>query len=176
MTDRAGPGWVRTRTLVAIFVLVAVLGIGGLWLRSVADRGDVVGSAPKTAAAQKARAAGQEPQVEVDEADSRELPGVRDCGAGEPVLEPTIITLDCTTSGRVASGIQWDDYAADGAAGSGVVQVSGGANGAGRTSFPVRLRLYGPKNVDGQMAFTALEVTYTGATPTGKSTEILSIA
>ncbi|MBB4892191.1 hypothetical protein FHS39_001202 [Streptomyces olivoverticillatus] len=175
MTDRAEPlRRARMRTVVAIFAGVAVLVVAGVWLGRAADRASVVDEAPKTAAAQKART-GQAAQDSVDESVSRELPGVRDCGVGEPVLEPTIINLDCANSGRVASGIQWDDYAADGAAGSGVVQV-GGANGAAQKSFPVRLKLFGAKNVDGLMAFTALEVTYTGATPTGRSTEMYSIA
>ncbi|MFI2072832.1 hypothetical protein [Streptomyces triculaminicus] len=177
MTDRAVARWAGMRTVVAILAGVAVLVLGGVWLANATDRARSVDEAPKTTAAQKSRAAGQESQVEVDDADSREVPGVRDCGVGEPVPEPTIITLDCSTAGRVASGIQWDRYTAAGADGSGVVQVSSGAAGAAAgKSFPARLRLFGPKEVDGLVAFTALEVTYTGATPKGEHTEVFPIA
>ncbi|QSY52497.1 hypothetical protein J3S04_19195 [Streptomyces griseocarneus] len=177
MTDRAVARWAGMRTVVAILAGVAVLVLGGVWLANATDRARSVDEAPRTTAAQKSRAAGQESQVEVDDADSREVPGVRDCGVGEPVPEPTIITLDCSTAGRVASGIQWDRYTAAGADGSGVVQVSSGAAGAAAgKSFPARLRLFGPKEVDGLVAFTALEVTYTGATPKGEHTEVFPIA
>ncbi|GHF36903.1 hypothetical protein GCM10010218_18080 [Streptomyces mashuensis] len=177
MTDRAGALRGGLRTAGAIVAGAAVLVFGGYWLGDATDRASVVDKAPKTAAAQKSKAAGQEAQAEIEDASARELPGVRDCGVGEPVLEPTIITLDCSTAGRVASGIQWDDYAADGAAGSGVVQVSSRAAGAAAgKAFPARLRLFGPKRVDGLVAFTALEVVYTGATPTGEHREVLTIA
>ncbi|MEV4435229.1 hypothetical protein [Streptomyces sp. NPDC049585] len=175
MTDRAAARWAGLRTVVAGLTGVLALVLGAVWLGDVTDRASVVDAAPKTAAAQKSSAQ-QDSQVELDDATSRQLPGVRDCGVGEPVPEPTIITLDCSTSGRVASGIRWDDYAADGAAGSGVVQVSGGAAGGAGKSFPAKLRLYGPKEVDGSVAFTALEVVYTGATPAGEHREVLPIA
>ncbi|MEU4210456.1 hypothetical protein AB0F13_10765 [Streptomyces sp. NPDC026206] len=176
MTDRAVARGAGLRTVVAVFLGVAVLVIGGVWLGDATNRASVVNKAPKTAAAQRT-GAGQESQVELEGSEARELPGVRDCGVGEPVLEPTIITLDCNNSGRVASGIHWEAYAADGAAGSGVVQVSTNAAGAAAgKSFPVRLRLYGPKEVDGSVAFTALEVRYVGATPAGESREVLPIA
>ncbi|MFI1971707.1 hypothetical protein BLA24_19730 [Streptomyces cinnamoneus] len=176
MTDRVVARWARVRTVAAILVGMGVLVLGGVWLEQATDRASVVDRAPKTAAAQKARADGRESQVEVEESASATRPGVRDCGIGEPVQEPAFITLDCANAGRVASGIHWDAYESDGAAGTGVVQVSGGAGAVAGKSFPARLRLFGPKNVDGLMAFTALEVTYTGATPTGKSMEVFSIA
>ncbi|MEU5049889.1 hypothetical protein [Streptomyces sp. NPDC021096] len=176
MTDRAVARGVRLRTVVAIFLGVSGLVLGGVWLGDATDRASVVNKAPRTAAAQRTGSA-QQSQVELEDSGSRELPGVRDCGVGEPVPEPTIITLDCNTSGRVASDIRWEAYAADGAAGSGVVQVSTNAAGAAAgKSFPVRLRLYGPKEVDGSVAFTALEVKYVGATPAGESREVLPIA
>lgn len=176
MTDRTVARWAGWRRVVAILVGVAVLVAGGVWLESVTDRASMVDEAPKTAAAQRSGADGQESQVEPEDSGARELPGVRDCGMGEPVQEPTIITLDCSTSGRVASGIRWDAYTEDGANGSGVVQVSGGASGAAAKSFQAKLRLYGPKEVDGSVAFTALEVVYTGATPSGEHREVLPIA
>ncbi len=175
MTDRAVARWAGLRTVVVVFAGVVALVLGGVWLGKATDRASVVDEAPRTAAAQRSDSE-QDSQVELDGASSRELPGVRDCGVGEPVPEPTIITLDCSTSGRVASGIRWDDYAADGAAGSGVVQVSSGAAGGAGKSFPAKLRLYGPKEVDGSVAFTALEVVYTGATPSGEHREVLPIA
>ncbi|MEU8582557.1 hypothetical protein [Streptomyces abikoensis] len=174
MTDRTVARWAGWRSVVAILVGVAVLVAGGVWLEGAADRASMVDEAPKTAAAQRSGAEGS--QVEAEDSAARELPGVRDCGMGEPVQEPTIITLDCSTSGRVASGIRWDAYTEDGANGSGVVQVSGGASGAAAKSFQAKLRLYGPKEVDGSVAFTALEVVYTGATPSGEHREVLPIA
>ncbi|MCC3774562.1 hypothetical protein [Streptomyces sp. UNOB3_S3] len=176
MTDRTVARWAGWRRVVAILVGVAVLVTGGVWLENATDRASMVDEAPKTAAAQRSGADGQDSQVEPEDSGARELPGVRDCGMGEPVQEPTIITLDCSTSGRVASGIRWDAYTEDGANGSGVVQVSGGASGAAAKSFQAKLRLYGPKEVDGSVAFTALEVVYTGATPSGEHREVLPIA
>ncbi|MGW1197072.1 hypothetical protein ACWD4B_14745 [Streptomyces sp. NPDC002536] len=175
MTDRAARRWASTRSVLALVLGVVVLGAGGVWLACATDRGSVMGEAPRTAAAQRAFST-QEVQVEVDESAAGELPGVRDCGGGTPVLEPKIITLDCASSGQVASGITWDEYGTGEATGNGVVQVSSGAGGAARTSFPARLRLTGPKRVDGTMAFTALEVTYTGATPTGEAHKVFTIA
>ncbi|MCA6095805.1 hypothetical protein LE181_27040 [Streptomyces sp. SCA3-4] len=176
MTDRAVARGAGLRTVVAIFLGVSVLVSGGVWLGDATDRASVVNKAPKTAAAQKS-GAGQESQVVLEGSNARELPGVRDCGMGEPVREPTIITLDCNTSGRVASGIRWEAYTADGADGNGVVQVSSGVAGAAAgKSFPARLRLFQPREVDGAVAFTALEVRYVGATPAGESREVLPIA
>ncbi|EME97777.1 hypothetical protein J7W19_11755 [Streptomyces mobaraensis NBRC 13819 = DSM 40847] len=179
MTDRAVPRRrVRARTLLGMSGAVAVLALGGVWLGQGVDRANAVSDAPQTARAKK------EQQEQRDRATAsadfapgaaRELPGVRDCGYGEPLLEPKIITLSCANGGAVASDIEWDTYAADKAEGDGVVLVSSGANGSARTSFPARLTLSRPRKVDGMPAFTSVEVVYTGLTPAGKTTETYSI-
>ncbi|MBT2382633.1 hypothetical protein [Streptomyces sp. ISL-11] len=175
MADRAEPRRASMRTVVAVFAAVAVLGIGCVWFGQE-DRANAVADAPKTAAAQKSKAPRTSQEARVDASPARAMPGVRECGLGEPVIEPEIITLTCADAGMVASGIKWGHYARDGAEGTGVVQVSRGASGAGVMSFPAHFRLYGAKNVDGMMAFTGLEVAYTGATPLGESQETYSIA
>ncbi|MBC2877754.1 MULTISPECIES: hypothetical protein [Streptomyces] len=177
MTDRAVPRRrVRARTLLGISGAVAVLALGGVWLGQGADRANAVSDAPQTARAKK------EQQDQRDRASAsaqfgaaQELPGVRDCGYGELLLEPKIITLSCANGGAVASDIEWDTYATDKAEGDGVVLVSSGANGSARTSFPARLTLSRPRKVDGMLAFTSVEVVYTGLTPAGKTTETYSI-
>lgn len=177
MTDRVvprPPRRVGLRTVVAVFSVVTVLALGGLCLDRATERSRAVAAAPKTAAVQHQEAS-REVQAEIDASGSGVLPGVRDCGLGEPELEPEIITLACANEGTVASGIKWEEYEAEQAEGSGVVQVSGGASGAARTSFPARFVLHSPKNVNGQLAFTSLEVRYTGMTPAGKATETYSI-
>ncbi|ARZ69917.1 hypothetical protein M1P56_03520 [Streptomyces sp. HU2014] len=175
MADRAESRRARPRTVVAVFAAVTAVAFGGVWFSQAQDRASAVSDAPKTAAAQKSKAPRGVGEAKVDAAPAK-TPGVRECGLGEPVVEPEIITLTCADAGMVASGITWAHYALDGAEGNGVVQVSRGANGAGVTSFPARFRLYGAKNVDGKMAFTGLEVDYTGATPLGESRETYSIA
>lgn len=174
MADRAESRRARPRTVVAAFAAVTAVAFGGVWFSQAQDRANAVSDAPRTAAAQKSKA----PRADEAKADAApaKTPGVRECGLGEPVVEPEIITLTCADAGMVASGIKWAHYAVDGAEGDGVVQVSRGANGAGVTSFPARFRLYGAKNVDGKMAFTGLEVDYAGATPLGESRETYSIA
>ncbi|MFE7120435.1 hypothetical protein ACFU99_33915 [Streptomyces sp. NPDC057654] len=182
MTDRAETRRASRRAVLAMFAVVTVLVLGGVWLGQAADRASAVGAAPKTAAAQKSRPAEtQRLEQSHRTADAKsaapvELPGVRDCGAGEPVLEPRIITLACADAGAVASDIKWEHYGADGADGSGVVLVSGGAKGVAPASFPATFHLYGAKNVDGKKAFTGLDVEYLGATPSGDSTETYTIA
>ncbi|KNB49377.1 hypothetical protein [Streptomyces caatingaensis] len=181
MTDRAVPRRRRVgvRTLLLVVGGVAVLLLGGVWVGHGMDRASAVSDAPKTARAQKAR----EEQAERSAAAgfggagaAGELPVVRDCGYGEPLREPKIITLTCATGATVASDIEWDEYTADRAEGTGVVQVSSGANGSARTAFRARLTLSAPRDVDGTRAFTSLEVAYTGLTPAGKTTETYSIA
>ncbi|MEV0262159.1 hypothetical protein AB0I49_12515 [Streptomyces sp. NPDC050617] len=180
MTDRAVTRRASWRAVLATFAVVTVLVLGGVWLGQAADRASAVGAAPKTAAAQKARPSAKKEQThrtaDAKSAAPVELPGVRDCGAGEPVLEPKVITLACADAGAVASDIKWEHYGADGADGSGVVLVSGGAKGVAPASFPAVFHLYGAKNVDGKRAFTGLDVEYLGATPSGDSTETYTIA
>ncbi|MBH1932846.1 hypothetical protein I5Q34_00810 [Streptomyces sp. AV19] len=175
MTDRAVTRRRRAsvRTLLVIFGGVTVLLLGGLWVGRGVDRASAVSDAPKTEKAQKERA---DRSAAVEVGGTGELPGVRDCGYGEPLREPKIITLTCATGATVASDIEWDEYSTDRAEGYGVVQVSSGANGSARTSFPARLTLSAPRTVDGMTAFTSLEVAYTGLTPAGKTTETYSIA
>ncbi|MEC4015143.1 hypothetical protein [Streptomyces sp. H27-D2] len=169
MTDPAEPRRVSTRTALLAFVAVTVLAFGGVYLIRSVERADAVEAAPRTAAAQSAKAGG---------AASAGLPGVRDCGAGAPLVKPRVITLTCADAGVVASALRWDSYAERGAEGAGVVQVSGAqaGSGGGSGSYPARFRLYGPKNVDGAMAFTGLEVRYTGSTPFGDASETYSVA
>jgi hypothetical protein len=176
MADRAEPRRARMRTVLAIFATVTVLALGWVWFSQARDRASAVADAPKTAAAQRSKAPHASQEAKVDASPAQELPGVRECGLGEPVIEPEVITLTCADVGMVASAIKWRHYARDGAEGTGVVQVSRGTSGAGVTSFPARFRLYSAKNVDGMMAFTGLEVDYTGATPLGESRETYSIA
>ncbi|GAA0468851.1 hypothetical protein ACFQ2B_20315 [Streptomyces stramineus] len=174
MADRAQSRRASMRTVVAVLAAVTVLAVGGVWFSQAWDRASAVADAPKTAAAQKSKAPRAEAQAATRS--PQRAPGVRECGLGEPVVEPEIITLTCADAGMVASGIKWDRYAVDGAEGSGVVQVSRGANGAGVASFPARFHLYGAKNVDGMMAFTGLSVDYTKATPLGEPHETYPIA
>jgi len=126
MADRAEPRRARMRTVVAVLAVVAVLGLGWAWF-SLDDRASAVADAPKTAAAQKSRAPRASQEARVNASPARTLPGVRECGLGEPVIQPEIITLSCADVRMVASGIKWGHYAADGAEGTGVVQVSRGA-------------------------------------------------
>ncbi|MEU7044603.1 hypothetical protein AB0A77_26575 [Streptomyces varsoviensis] len=181
MTDRAETRRARVRTVLVTFAVVTVVALGGVWLSQVTDRASAVGAAPKTAAAQKSPppeiARKEQPHSPAGtESASAELPGVRDCGAGDPVLEPKIITLACADAGAVASDIKWKNYGAGGADGSGVVLVSGGAKGVAPASFPAAFHLYGAKNVDGKLAFTGLDVEYLGATPSGDAAETYTIA
>lgn len=184
MTDRAVPRRRRAgvRTLLMIFGGVAVLLLGGVCVGRGMDRASAVSDAPKTAKAQKAqeeqeeRAGGSAAAEFGGAGKPGDLPGVRDCGYGEPLREPKIVTLTCATGAAVASDIEWDEYTAGRAEGYGVVQVSSGANGSARTAFPARLTLSAPRTVDGMTAFTWLEVAYTGLTPAGKTTETYSIA
>ncbi|GAA0330817.1 hypothetical protein [Streptomyces blastmyceticus] len=177
MADRAEPRRASMRTVLAIFAVVTVLALGGVWLSQAQDRASAVSDAPKTAAAQKSPQPVREvPQDTVEAASPEGLPGVRECGLGSATVEPEIITLNCSNTGMVASGIKWAHYGADGADGRGVVQVSGAANGAASSTYPARFRLYGAKNVDGVLAFTGIDVDYTGATPMGESKETYSIA
>ncbi|RLV08949.1 hypothetical protein CTZ27_09515 [Streptomyces griseocarneus] len=178
MAERAVSRRARVSTVLAIFAAVTVLALAGVWLCQAQDRSGSVSDAPKTAAAQKSPQPIREVprDTETAEAKPQELPGVRECGLGSPVVEPQIITLNCANTGVVASGIKWSHYGADGADGQGVVQVSVAANGAAPATYPARFKLYGARNVDGLLAFTGIDVDYTGATPMGESKETYSIA
>ncbi|GGX68974.1 hypothetical protein [Streptomyces hiroshimensis] len=175
MADRVAPRRPGMRTVLAIFAAVTVLALGGVWFSRAEDRSGTVANAPKTAAAQKAHPVREAAEATPERA-PREMPGVRECGVGKPVVEPKIITLNCSNAGVVASDIKWDSFGADGADGSGVVLVSGAAGGGSPASFPARLRLYDVTKVDGMMAFTGIEVSYTGATPHAKAKEVYTIA
>ncbi|MFC5722807.1 hypothetical protein ACFP1Z_21805 [Streptomyces gamaensis] len=178
MAERAVPRRARAGTVVVIVAALAVVAAGGVWLAQLKSQADAVGEAPRTAAVQKAGPGRATQEARAEAALPREagVPGVRECGLGEPIVEPEIITLNCSNAGVVASNIKWTRYTAEGASGSGVVQVSGGANsGAVPVSFPARLRLYGARTVDGMTAFTELEVDYTGATPFGDPSETYTI-
>ncbi|MGK5545412.1 hypothetical protein ACSNOH_11865 [Streptomyces sp. URMC 127] len=176
MADRVALRRPGVRTALAIFAVVTVLAVGGVWYCAAGDRSGVVADAPKTAAAQKSLPPREPEATAEDTAGPREMPGVRECGVGKPVVEPKIITLNCSNAGVVASDIKWDSFGADGADGSGVVLVSGAAGGGSPASFPARLRLYDVTKVDGMMAFTGIEVSYTGATPHAKAKEVYTIA
>ncbi|TJZ56010.1 hypothetical protein FCH28_12170 [Streptomyces piniterrae] len=168
MTDRAGARWARGRTALAAFVVVTALAAGGVWFSQASDRASAVGSAPKTAAVQDVKSPGKP---------SGGLPGVRDCGMGEPVIKPQVITLACADAGMVATEITWDRYGSQEAEGTGVVQVEKTAAGAGvDAGFPATFRLYGAEPVKGGRAFTGLEVTYEGSTPLGDTTEMYNLA
>ncbi|MFC5149092.1 hypothetical protein [Streptomyces aureoversilis] len=176
MADRVAPRRPGMRTALAIFAAVTVLALGGVWFSQAEERSGTVADAPKTSAAQKAHPARDTPEATPETLAPREMPGVRECGVGRPVVEPKIITLNCSNAGVVASDIKWDSFSADGADGSGVVLVSGAAGGGSPASFPARLRLYDVTKVDGMMAFTGIEVSYTGATPHAKAKEVYTIA
>ncbi|MFG2137131.1 hypothetical protein [Streptomyces sp. NPDC048650] len=168
MTDRAWSRWARGRTAPAACAVVTVLAAGGVWFSQAADGATAVDAAPKTAAVQ---------EVKEDGKQSGDLPGVRDCGIGDPETEPQVITLTCADAGMVATGITWDRYGAREAEGTGVVQVQRTAAGVGADAgFPATFRLYGVKTIDGAPAFTGLEVTYEGSTPLGDTTEMYNLA
>ncbi|ARF55492.1 hypothetical protein [Streptomyces gilvosporeus] len=168
MTDREGSRWARGRTALAAFVVVTVLAAGGVWFGQAADRASAVDAAPKTAAVQ---------DVKEDTKAAADLPGVRDCGIGDPAVKPQVITLTCADAGMVATAITWDRYGPDEARGTGVVQVEKTSAGVGADSgFRARFRLYGVKTIGGARAFTGLEVTYEGSTPLGDTTEMYNLA
>ncbi|MGK5728667.1 hypothetical protein [Streptomyces sp. URMC 124] len=176
MADRVAPRRPGMRTALAIFVAVTVVALGCVWFSQAQDRSGTVGDAPKTAAAQRALPARDTPRAMPETVAPTEMPGVRECGVGTPVVEPKIITLNCSNAGVVASDIKWDSFSADGAAGTGVVLVSGASGGGSPASFPARLRLYDVTKVGGMLAFTGIEVSYTGATPHAKAKEVYTIA
>ncbi|MFI9046714.1 hypothetical protein [Streptomyces sp. NPDC053427] len=168
MTERAGSRWARGRTAVAAFVLVTVLAAGGVWFSQASDRASALDTAPRTAAVQ---------DVKEDVQDQGGLPGVRDCGIGDPQVKPPVITLACADAGMVATAITWDRYGPGEAEGTGVVQVGEkAARVATDSGFPATFRLYGVKTIDGARAFTELEVTYEGSTPFGDMTEKYDLA
>ncbi|WP_407286691.1 hypothetical protein [Streptomyces sp. BP-8] len=168
MTDREGSRWVRGRTALLAFVGVTALAAGGVWFGQAPDRASAVDTAPKTSAVQ---------DVKEDAEEARGLPGVRDCGIGEPEIKPQVITLTCADAGMVATAITWRKYGSRDALGTGVVQVVKTAAGAGADAgFPATFRLFGAKPVDGRLAFTGLEVTYEGSTPLGDTTEMYNLA
>ncbi|MBB5935190.1 hypothetical protein [Streptomyces zagrosensis] len=166
MTERPLRRWARARAALVTFAMVTALAFGGVWLMRTGKAADAMQEAPRTAAVQASKP---------DRVKAAGLPGVRDCGQDKPVLKPEIITLMCPDGGVVASEVRWERYASDGANGTGVVQVSG-ATGAAPVSYRAEFSLYGPKNVDGELAFTGLSVTYFGPTPFGDSSETYSIA
>ncbi|KOG59217.1 hypothetical protein ADK76_16360 [Streptomyces griseoflavus] len=170
MTDRDREGARRFsgRTALATFVAVTALAAAGVWFSQAADRASAVDAAPKTSAVRDVKGAAKA---------TGGLPGVRDCGFGEPEIKPKVITLTCADAAMVATGIVWERYGAAEAEGKGVVQVEKAAAGAGTDAgFPATFRLYGAKTVDGARAFTGLEVTYEGSTPLGDSTEMYNLA
>lgn len=71
-----------------------------------------------------------------------ELPGYADCQAA-PVTEPATLTLDCVRLDDRVTGVQWDEWTAEGATGTGTrgsekvdVELSEpAANEAGATVF-----------------------------------------
>ncbi|MGD3111109.1 MULTISPECIES: hypothetical protein [unclassified Streptomyces] len=168
MTDREGSRWRRGRTALVAFVVVTALAAGGVWFSQASERASAVDAAPKTSAVQDVKSDGQP---------TAGLPGVRDCGIGEPEIKPRVITLTCADAGMVATGITWTRYDSEEAEGKGVVQVEKTAAGVGTDSgYRATFRLYGAKEVDGARAFTGLEVTYEGSTPLGDTTEMYNLA
>ncbi|MFH8409463.1 hypothetical protein ACH4FX_32475 [Streptomyces sp. NPDC018019] len=171
MTDCEGSRRFSGRTALATFAAVTALAAAGVWFSQATDRASAVDAAPKTSAVRDVRSSGKAT------GGLPGLPGVRDCGFGEPEIKPKVITLTCADAGMVATGITWERYGAAEAEGKGVVQVEKAAAGAGADAgFPARFRLYGAKTVDGARAFTGLEVTYEGSTPLGDSTEMYNLA
>ncbi|MCB5911849.1 hypothetical protein [Streptomyces pinistramenti] len=168
MTDRDGARRMRGRIALVAFVVVTALAAGGVWFGQSGSRATAVDVAPKTSAVQDVKSSGKP---------SDGLPGVRDCGSGEPEVKPRVITLTCADAGMVAAAITWERYGAKSAEGRGVVQVEKTAAGGGADSvFPATFRLYGPEPVEGGRAFTGLEVTYDGSTPLGDTTEMYNLA
>ncbi|MGW1834910.1 hypothetical protein [Streptomyces sp. NPDC002067] len=174
MGDRVGARRPRWRTAVPVGAVLTVVVAAGVWGAQAGRHASAVDAAPQTSAArQRASAPGRAPQ----KASAEGLPGVRDCGFGEPEVEPRVITLTCADSGMVATGITWERYGRTSAEGRGVVQVEKAAAGAaGDAVFPATFRLYGVRTVEGGRAFTGLEVTYDGSTPLGDTTEMYSLA
>ncbi|GAA3176794.1 MULTISPECIES: hypothetical protein [Streptomyces] len=173
MGDRVGARRMGWRTAVPVGAVLLLLLAAGAWGVQAGRHASAVDVAPQTSAARQRPAPGQAPQ----KATAGGLPGVRDCGFGEPEVEPQVITLTCADSGMVATGIVWERYGRTSAEGRGVVQVEKAAAGtAGDAVFPARFRLYGVRTVEGGRAFTGLEVTYDGSTPMGDTTEMYSLA
>ncbi|MFE7318790.1 hypothetical protein ACFU7T_37690 [Streptomyces sp. NPDC057555] len=168
MTDREGARFRRGRTALVAFLVVTALAAGGVWFSQASDRASAVDAAPRTSAVQGVKSDGRP---------TGGLPGVRDCGIGEPEIRPRVITLTCADAGTVATGISWDRYDAQEAEGRGVVQVEKTAAGVGTdVGYRATFRLYGAKEIDGERAFTVLEVTYEGSTPLGDTTEMYNLA
>lgn len=168
MTDRAGARWARGRLALAAFVVVTALAAGGVWFSQASHHESAVDVAPKTSAVRDVKPAGKP---------SGGLPGVQDCGRGEPEIRPQVIQLTCADAGMVATAITWEQYGSQEAEGRGVVQVEKTAAGVGTDSgFPATFRLYGAEPVEGGRAFTGLEVTYEGSTPLGDTTEMYNLA
>ncbi|MFK0291289.1 hypothetical protein ACIQU6_12540 [Streptomyces sp. NPDC090442] len=168
MTDREAARFRRGRTALVAFVVVTALAAGGVWFSQASDRASAVDAAPRTSAVQDVKSAA---------GPTEGLPGVRDCGIGEPEIRPRVITLTCADAGMVATGITWDRYDGKEAEGRGVVQVEKTAAGVGTDAgYRATFRLYGAKEVDGARAFTGLEVTYDGSTPLGDTTEMYNLA
>lgn len=170
MSDREG--WFRRlggRSALVAFVVLTLLAAAGVWFSQAGRCATAVGSAPKTAAVQDVKVAGKP---------SGGLPGVRDCGFGEPAVKPKVITLTCADAGLVAGGIVWRRYGLDEAVGTGVVQVerASAAGGGPAAGFPATFRLYGVREIEGARAFTELEITYEGSTPFGDTTEKYPLA
>ncbi|WP_438487791.1 hypothetical protein [Streptomyces sp. S186] len=174
MTDREGARFRRGRAALVAFVVVTALAAGGVWFSQASQRASAVDAAPKTSAVRDVKSDGE---VKAGARPTGGLPGVRDCGIGEPEIRPRVITLTCADAGMVATGITWERYDADEAEGHGVVQVEKTAAGVGTDAgYRATFRLYGAKVVDGARAFTGLEVTYEGSTPLGDTTEMYNLA
>ncbi len=167
MTERERFRWARGRTALVAFALVTAVAAGGVWWSQGSDRASAVDAAPKTSAVQDVKSPGKP---------SGGLPGVRDCGIGEPQIKPQVITLTCADAGMVATAITWERYGSREAEGTGVVQVERTAGAGADAGFPATFRLYGPEPVAGGRAFTGLEVTYEGSTPLGDTTEMYNLA
>ncbi|MFH8573432.1 hypothetical protein [Streptomyces sp. NPDC017993] len=167
MTERERFRWVRGRTALATFALVTAVAAGGVWWSQGADRASAVDVAPKTSAVQDVKSPGKP---------SGSLPGVRDCGRGEPEIKPQVITLTCVDVGMVATAITWERYGSREAEGTGVVQVERASGAVADAGFPATFRLFAPETVPGGRAFTGLEVTYEGSTPLGDTTEMYNLA
>ncbi|RII08670.1 hypothetical protein DSC45_33020 [Streptomyces sp. YIM 130001] len=157
----------RRGVRVAVCAGVAVvLVVGSAWALRTALSPDAVAPAPKSAAV----------ATEIPTASSHPLPGVRDCGIGEPVTKPTTLTLTCADASMVAAKLTWQTYTRDTAAGTGQVQVSGQGSGGAGGVYPARFELLNVRNVEGRTVFTGLDVTYTKATPFGDRTESYNLA
>lgn len=102
-----------------------------------------------------------------------QVPTVFDCGGG--AYEPATLLVQCglATTTTSVTGIHWTSWTANGAEGSGTVNLAG-AQGHG--SGGARLQLGTVVQSGNGPQFSRLTVTWTGASPDGRPTDEFQLA